>query len=376
MRNFLRLEVNPNRVYGLDILRALAILFVLIGHSRYFFRPIISEKYLSLVVFDGVSIFFVLSGFLIGKILITTLMKNDGLNFSLIQFWINRWTRTIPTYFLILTLLIIVSYFEGNINWDSAKFFFVFLQNFNTPHPDSFFPEAWSLAVEEWFYIITPITMFILKRVFSLSIKKSVLIPAILIILISTFIRYQRYCNDETINEYLVDVVIKKQVITRLDSLMFGIIGSYIFIFHKTNWDNNKTYLFVIGLLLLLTHKTLYYFHFESFAPYYTIFSFTLFSIGTLLILPFLENIKKGNGLLYKTLTYTSLVSYSMYLLNLSIIQLRIIPSIIQSFGIQNLNYKIAIEFFLFWILTVILSLLLFKHFELPTMRLRKWIYS
>ena len=111
MRNFLRLEVNPNRVYGLDILRALAILFVLIGHSRYFFRPIISEKYLSLVVFDGVSIFFVLSGFLIGKILITTLMKNDGLNFSLIQFWINRWTRTIPTYFLILTLLIIVSYF-------------------------------------------------------------------------------------------------------------------------------------------------------------------------------------------------------------------------------------------------------------------------
>ena len=343
MHNILRLELNANRVYGLDILRAMAILFVLIGHSRYFFRPIIPEKYLSLVVFDGVSIFFVLSGFLIGRILITTLIKNDNQHFSLIQFWVNRWTRTIPTYFLILSLLITASYIEGTINWNSIKFFFVFLQNFNTPHPDTFFPEAWSLAVEEWFYIITPITMFILKRVFSLSIKKSVLIPAILIIIISTFIRYQRYCNDEAINAYLVDVVIKKQVITRLDSLMFGIIGSYIYIFHKTSWDKKRGVLFLTGLTLLLTHKILDYSHFELLSLYYTTFSFTLFSIGALLILPYLENIKQGNGLFFKILTYTSLASYSMYLLNLSIIELRIIPTVIHLLHIQNLKYNIAI---------------------------------
>ena len=63
IKDFLRIEINTKRIYGLDILRAMAILFVVVGHGKY----LLPEKlrYIHrIVVFDGVSIFFVLSGFL------------------------------------------------------------------------------------------------------------------------------------------------------------------------------------------------------------------------------------------------------------------------------------------------------------------------
>ena len=78
MTNLLRIQIDEKRVYGLDILRALAILFVVIGHGGYLL-PERARKLINLLIFDGVSIFFVLSGFLIGGIFIK-LIQEKGLN--------------------------------------------------------------------------------------------------------------------------------------------------------------------------------------------------------------------------------------------------------------------------------------------------------
>jgi peptidoglycan/LPS O-acetylase OafA/YrhL len=151
---------TKSRIFGLDILRACAIMFVVVGHGKYLYpstTPKIISKTISLIFgYDGVSIFFVLSGFLIGGILIKTLEKKRGEKKVLLNFWIRRWLRTLPPYFLILIILLILNLLFTEGFHFSKRFplnFFTFTQNLFYRHPN-FFPEAWSLSIEEWFYLL------------------------------------------------------------------------------------------------------------------------------------------------------------------------------------------------------------------------------
>ena len=58
------------RIYGLDVLRALAITYVMFSHGYEYSGKLVSDHYYKWLVLDGVGLFFVLSGFLIGGILI------------------------------------------------------------------------------------------------------------------------------------------------------------------------------------------------------------------------------------------------------------------------------------------------------------------
>jgi len=121
------------RAYGLDLLRAIAIVLVVVEHGNYLIEMALPGfPYVSLI--DGVELFFVLSGFLIGSILIKTLVNHDGLNSKLIfEFWKRRWLRTLPAYYVVLILNIFVVKF-GIIKGDIHQFnysFFVFTQNFH-----------------------------------------------------------------------------------------------------------------------------------------------------------------------------------------------------------------------------------------------------
>src|SRR5579883_268892 len=120
------------RRFGLDVWRALAITLVLVGHASFFFLPLTSklDAWYGLA-FLGVELFFVLSGFLIGGILIAEF--RDG-TFRLRQFWLRRWLRTLPNYFLFLALNIVL-YRAMNGAWPQFGLFLVFLQNFAWPHP-------------------------------------------------------------------------------------------------------------------------------------------------------------------------------------------------------------------------------------------------
>ena len=60
----------PGRVFGLDLLRAAAILFVVYMHGAYELASVLPKSLVQLPIMDGVSIFFVLSGFLIGGIIL------------------------------------------------------------------------------------------------------------------------------------------------------------------------------------------------------------------------------------------------------------------------------------------------------------------
>ena len=156
---------KQNRIYGLDVYRAIAIVIVVMGHG-ILINPDMS---LPFPVIDGVELFFVLSGFLIGTILIRTLEEEDSFNFrSVLFFWKRRWFRTLPNYYLILLINVLLVSFEV-INGDIDQFgwsFIFFTQNLYDSFY-GFFWESWSLSVEEWFYIVLPLFILVIRRFLS-----------------------------------------------------------------------------------------------------------------------------------------------------------------------------------------------------------------
>lgn len=368
MKNFFALHINPNRIYGLDILRALAIFFVVLSHASTFLtRPLqnISWHF----QYDGVSIFFVLSGYLIGGILIK-IIENKGATFkNLFNFWLRRWLRTLPNYFLVLSILsILYLCFTDYYSFQEIKYYFIFSQNIYTPHP-SFFPEAWSLSIEEWFYILIPALIFSIIRLFKISIQKALPIVAVLVIIIITWVRWYKFNQIEVFNPTTLDTHFRTQVVSRLDSIMYGILGIYVAYFYKKKWEEYKLTLFATGIFLFLFSK--YAFFIIGLGTFYNcVFSFTVIAIATICLLPWLSSIKTGKGFFYKMVTYVSLISYSMYLLNLSI-HTFISKASIHINIFQSPYFLSLLQFFSFWTLTILASILLYKFFELPIMKLR-----
>src|SRR6478736_463243 len=108
------------RVFGLDLMRALAIIFVVMGHESMLEKANTNFPWIRML--NGVELFFVLSGFLIGGILIKTFNSSDSFGIETIgDFWIRRWFRTLPNYYLVLVLNIVVVYF-GIIKEDFSQF--------------------------------------------------------------------------------------------------------------------------------------------------------------------------------------------------------------------------------------------------------------
>ncbi len=371
MKKFLSVEINTGRIYGLDILRALAILFVVVGHGKYLLPSQMHQAH-KIFVFDGVSIFFVLSGFLIGGILIKLLDANQPTKQLIAEFWIRRWFRTLPNYFLILFLLLGFSFLNGDKSTIyNSKSYFIFSQNLFYQHP-KFFLEAWSLSVEEWFYLITPLSIFLLTYFFKIKARRAILFVAIAILILVLFFRFLRFSHVEVNSVRELGKLFARQVITRLDSLMYGVISAYIQFYYKTAWLKYKTVLLFLGILIFTLTKTLFLFNFISDYGFYNcVLSFSVISIATAFLLPYLSDLKSGNGILYKGITVISLISYSMYLLNLSVVQLNIINKIPWKTMIDDKCLIIFFKYSAYWIFTILGAILIYKYFEIPTTRLR-----
>ena len=379
---FFKLEQSNNRVFVLDLLRFLAIFMVLLGHSL-----ILAPKYLKPFVykflFDGVAIFFVLSGFLIGGILIKQLNKEKPSFNGLVDFWKRRWMRTLPAYLVILIFLLIYTAFliPKNLPDDWFRFFF-FTQNLFAFRP-SFFAEAWSLSIEEWFYLLVPFILFSFLLFFKTSTKWTILFISFLIIALITWYRYHLYHSFgipsnpnpdqlKLIKETLIDLGVRYQVIPRLDSIMYGVLGAFFAHYTPKIWNNKLT------IILLFTGAyILYYFKFhigKTHEPFAVIWYPSIISLAIFIMLPFLSNLKKGLGKWTSWITFLSLISYSMYLVNLNIVSTAIIKNTIHG------NYSAGkfipgdywvIDYILFWVLTIFISFLLYKFIEVPFMKMR-----
>lgn len=142
-----------SRVFGLDLLRALAIALVFVGHGfGLFFPQHIVWVYRLLP--DGVALFFCLSGYLITVAFLGHLQKWGTHGSAVFHFWLKRAIRTIPPFFMALIIHgLLIAALAADSAVPASPLSFVFLQNFAWPLKGGF-TEGWSLSVEEWFYAL------------------------------------------------------------------------------------------------------------------------------------------------------------------------------------------------------------------------------
>ncbi|QJW57011.1 O-acetyltransferase OatA [Serratia plymuthica] len=240
----MRNELNP----WLDVCRASAIIMVILSHGRVFLIPALpSAQNLKFGGFLGVELFFVLSGFLIGRIILEKVEESKTAFGWVPSFWFRRWMRTYPSYilFLILNILLI-----DNIRPEEKPNIFAFstfTQSLATPHP-YFFGEAWSLAVEEVFYFLFPIVisgfLFTCKRK-----RKSIMLAILTMIVISFTFRVNAAFNTQmTFNE------IRSTSLYRLDSLMVGVVFSWLFL-SKKGKSISKIGVLLVPITIYITSK-------------------------------------------------------------------------------------------------------------------------
>jgi len=143
---------------ALDGLRAVAVAAVIVGHADYPVRGVPADL--------GVSAFFVLSGFLITRLLVREWNTTGDLSLS--RFYLRRTMRIFPAYYAFLLLSFVIDRHQGQ-HWDwrllaSGVTYTVNYFNALHHHPNTSIAHAWSLAVEEQFYLVWPLLFLLLAR--------------------------------------------------------------------------------------------------------------------------------------------------------------------------------------------------------------------
>ncbi len=365
------------RVYGLDIMRALAISLVLFAHAALFLRNYFPLEFYPFAIsaYLGVEIFFVLSGFLIGTILIKMYEKSTSYTPKvMLKFWTRRWFRTLPAYYLVLILNVVIIYlgfgirhFHGYDN--DFNLFFVFLQGFAHRNPPVF-GEAWSLAIEEWFYLLLPILILLFSLLLGRFIsKKSVILTTILVfIIVITGIRVN-YALQNPSASWQLDI--HTVVIYRLDAIMYGVLGAFICYYYKNVWNGLKLFGKYAGAVFIIMGFVIFYMTVQKQSKSFLAdtFLFTVFSIGFALFLPSADSIKiKSNpGNFARLITHISIVSYSIYLINYSILFK------FTSKFLKTTHFISGVVMYLIsLVLIMIAATLLYKFYEKPMTDLRE----
>lgn len=150
-------------------LRALSILWVLAQHVQQAMRPLAflpgGEAWLAHPALRlgwagnlGVDTFFVLSGYLIGGMLMREREDTDALSFKL--FYVRRAMRILPAYLLAMALFLVLRR-VGGPNPEAVWANVLFVNNF-LPFTKQLMAHTWSLAIEEQFYALFPLYVLLL----------------------------------------------------------------------------------------------------------------------------------------------------------------------------------------------------------------------
>jgi peptidoglycan/LPS O-acetylase OafA/YrhL len=154
--------LTPARLPGLDLLRAAAICWVLIYHASLF-DLVSAEPWVVKFGWMGVDLFFALSGFLIAGQLLRPWVRGSEPDYR--RFFARRLLRTLPAYLAVLAIYFLIPGARDRPDLLPLWRFLTFTQNLGlAPNPPKAFSHAWSLCVEEQFYLALPLAVMLIAR--------------------------------------------------------------------------------------------------------------------------------------------------------------------------------------------------------------------
>ncbi len=225
-----RLKTLPvtDKLFGLDTLRALAILAVILYHFTIFGE--LSASILPFTYFGwmGVDLFFVLSGFLIGRQVLKSYLGRQRP--SIKQFYRRRAYRILPAYLVVLLLYFTVPGWREFPRLAPLWKFLTFTTNFGFSFDSRAFSHAWSLCVEEQFYLLLPLILMLIMWRPSARTTVAVL---------SSIVIFGIGLRGFLITQYPDDVWtrIYYPSYTRLDGLVMGVSLAIVQTFRQAWWD-------------------------------------------------------------------------------------------------------------------------------------------
>ena len=352
------------RYWQLDFFRAVAIISVFLYHNLILPADnsflVLTNHFLK-ILWCGVDLFFVLSGFLITSILIS----EDGRKNGCMVFLYRRALRIFPLYYfwLIIYFLFISDLFsDPDSNGLQSVFVYFFTYTFNFyllvtqvwPEPGHL-NHLWSLAVEEQFYFISSLIFFLVS-------PRRILYALLIGILLAHLIKLSMYSVDYPWG------VIYTQFFTRMDALCCGGLAAWLWKYKK----NNRLVILSSGVCALLSLSlilvTVYWQQSTLLSNHVVTFCSIGFSwlFASIILLSLYLNNSTLRALLDNEFFRTiAKLSYGIYISHVIIMYL--ISETLTNLGQSN----IVLELFLNLIFTLSISFLLYKLVEVPFLNLK-----
>ncbi|WP_223605595.1 acyltransferase [Chryseobacterium sp. OSA05B] len=327
---------SSERLYGLDHLRALAIVLVLMYHYRAFKHPAWIDT-IGRFGWTGVDLFFVLSGFLISGQLFQEIGKSGNINLK--TFFTKRFFRIIPPYIFTLFLYFTFPFFRERESLGEFWKYITFTQNYGLDVINrGTFSHAWSLCIEEQFYLFLPLLLLILIKT---KIFRYTAFFAGALMIFSLTARLIIWGNSivpvlDTEDFWKIWYMqIYYPTHTRLDGLAVGVVIGFLMQYSvrfKNLVHNNGNRLFILGIILLgLT----FWICNDQVSKDASVFGFTLVAIGYGIVL---MSAVSRSSFMFKTKSSITAqlagLSYAVYLSHKGII--RMIQYALEKLGLET----------------------------------------
>lgn len=342
---------------GLDLVRATAILLVLLAHwsnniSFWFGRT--ADVRLAFSGELGVSLFFALSGFLIGQILIDAASRAPRWA-NLEVFLIRRWMRTLPVYFAwLVVLLLFLPPPERSLEY--ALRYATMTQNVVTPLPPGWwFAVSWSLVIEEWFYIFFGAATFLAFR--AIRAGWAIWVPIGVFLVAPTAARFLVPGFSDPANPLILVALL------RIDAIAYGVAAAALYRQGSRAFDHpwllggvGAALIAALGLGGLLN---------EAFQSPLAPLHYNLVMIGCVLLLPLALKLKRAPTWLAWPIRKVSAISYGLYVIHLTLLE-HVAQPLFLSHRVSvwgAVAIAIVSPFVLAW--------LSFRYFETPILRRR-----
>jgi len=319
------------RYPALDLLRCLAVMTIMMLHfAERAYADLFPGPLKSFIIkgWYGVDLFFALSGFLIGGQIIEQLSAN---RFSFKEFYVKRLFRILPPYYVSIAVILAL-FFTGAARYtpyaispsqpesDIIQYVLVhaaYLQNYIYVSAGNFRFQSgiyWSLAVEEQFYLLAPVVLYLLYR-YKRPLFGAGLTAVLLAALAIRSTVWSFFYNGTDWSLYF-----KHPFHSRFDALVFGIAAAYIFIKHMKKLSESFGLKCLVAAVSITSLGLCVTYTGSSNSYFYSCPQLSLRGLGFAGLVLLCALLPPRLFIGKRAVGYVAKISYSMYLYHLALI--------------------------------------------------------